>query len=106
MKINFNQNLKKIDGTPMMEQKVEGGQIIDTQKPITLKDVCTSVLMQNDDKIDGKEKYERFKLAMLIQEGKGDVELNIEGAAKIIELIGKVHAPLIYGQCYEILNQI
>ena len=124
MKIKINSVLKNMKGKPLNatqpccvidkdgnfikdENDTFAIKIVETpSEKQTLKDICMEVLMgmSPDEKVDGKEKYERFKLAMKIGEVKEQIDLKSDDVTKIKELIGKIYSPLIVGQCYDILE--
>ena len=53
---------------------------------------------------DGKDKFERFRIALLITDAKEVVELIPEDVVKIKELIGFIYRPVIVGRCWEMLK--
>ena len=93
MKINFNQNLKKLDGTDL--------------ENITLKSVTTEVLQlafQDEQGLSGEEKAKRWVLATRVYANPGNIDLTIEEVSLIKKLIGKAYGPLIVGQAWEMLE--
>ncbi len=100
MKINFNQELKTLEGKAIPNDKRE-----DT----TLRDVATQALLisyQDESNLGGEQKAKRWLLAMKIQSNSEDIVLTIEEIAEIKKLIGKAYGPLIVGQTWEILERI
>ena len=96
MKINFDQALKALDGQPIMNE---------TQQ-VTLKTVTVNSLLalfQDEQNLSGEEKAKRYVLATRIY-ANPDIDLVAEEIALIKKLIGKMYAPLIVGQCFNILD--
>ncbi|MDD5353300.1 MAG: hypothetical protein PHS93_09090 [Candidatus Omnitrophica bacterium] len=93
MKVNFNQPLKNLDGSP----------IKDGDKAITLKDVCANALLAVEEKADGKVKLENWTLAQLVYKG-GELDLTAEQVVKIKDMVAKSYTTLVVGQVLEILK--
>jgi len=98
MKINFNVRLKNIMDKELKDQE---------SKDILLYDVCTNALLFNakDEKLEGKEKMRRFKLAHKIYGTKELVSIDVEDVALIKELVAKIYSTLITGQVWELLEK-
>ena len=101
MKIDFNQELRTISGTPLKDP--DG-------KPITLKWACTEALLAAYPKEEatGADKIMRFKLAHLIEPG-GTHDLKSEQVVELKKLADKwtgmiTSGTLIYGQMIEMLE--
>lgn len=94
MKINLNQVLRDRSGNAINHEGAD----------FTLKDACVNALFADDPKIAGKEKYLRGDLAgrILIEK---DINLKSEDISKIKELIGKIYAPIIVKQAWDMLEQ-
>jgi len=97
MKINFDVKLKAINGKELNNQG----------KPIILYDVCSNALLFNeqDEKMEGKEKLRRLKLARKIYGMKELVSIDVEDVALIKELVAKIYSTLITGQVWELLEK-
>lgn len=101
--IDFTQVLTNLDGSPVVAQ--EG-------KPEpTLGAICEQALLATfaderdatgKETIEGKEKFERWKLAAKVH-GK-DVSLSAEELSLIKKLVGKAYGPLIVGQAWTMLD--
>lgn len=94
MKINFNTELKTIDGKSL-------------NPPATLKDAVVNALLSllDDERhIPGEEKAKRWILATRIYSNPENVELTVEEVAMIKSLVGKAYPPLIVGQAWKILE--
>lgn len=97
MKVDFNTPIKDIKGVV-----VKNGQ-----DDLTLESIACTVLLgvaAGDENIDPKVKIRRFKLAVKLSEGKGEVDLSAEDIADLKALIGKNYAPLVVGRAFEILD--
>lgn len=112
MKINFDVVIKNLNGKPFTNPVTPIGkkpsECLPSEikhVPVTLGEVCTNSLLaiHENEKLSGKEKYERWALAKKINYG-GAVELTVEEIAKCKELIGKTYAALIVGPVFEILE--
>ena len=95
MRVDFSKVLTDLDGKELEEGK----------KKVTLKQVCVNALMAVDQKenIDGTEKLKRYQLATKIN--KGTMDVSVEEVAKIKELVGKYFSTIIVGQVYELLEK-
>lgn len=93
MKVNFDIELKDLDG----DRVVEGG------KPIRVRDLITSALLQSEQGDEAEQKIKKWDLANKIHQG-GDVDILPEDAALIKKLVGERYAPLVVGQVFPILN--
>lgn len=72
---------------------------------ITLGYVAISMLMASDAHATDADKLTRFRLAYLIANATGPVNLSLEDAALVKKLIGKHPWPLIVGRAYEMLEK-
>ena len=90
-----NEFTKKSDGSPLVVE------VADKKSERTLKSVICESLLQEDPKLplSGKEKSERYKLWLLVNNAKKAVELKTEEIAKIKECILNIQPILIAGQC-------
>jgi hypothetical protein len=99
MKINFDSELKALDGAALQT----GGN---ESKPFTLKLAAVEALMRDTDqdaKQSGEQKLKRFDLAERIFKG-GEIEITPEEAALIKERIGKGFTPAVVGPAFRLLN--
>ena len=73
--------------------------------PITLGGIVAQALLAQypNDQTSGAEKHRRYKLWFAVKAG-GLQDLTAEDIAMIKDLIGKGWAPLIVGQCWEMLE--
>lgn len=76
------------------------------EAPITFKDICVRALhaMRKDEKIDGVEKEKRGALAKRIFNAKKEVDIELDEAKLLKDLIGKDGSPLVVHQSYQILD--
>ena len=103
MKIDFAQELKTIDGSPLMRNKNEGGVVITL--PATLKWAAVEALLGSEsDKLTGEEKGQRYELALTVQAATEPVDLPIEFVCLIRKLCDEFFAPLIVGQTRRLLD--
>lgn len=82
-------------------------RIVLEDEKITLKDVSLNVLFseREDEKIDGKEKAEKFALGMKIRSSKdGIVDLKVDEITKIKLLIEKSYSTMFVGQADKFLE--
>jgi len=96
MKIKVNEQLKGIDGKPI----VNG-----SNPPMTLKEICiTSILtpMEGDNE---QGKYKKYEIYIKLRDAKVEADLSIEDLAIIKKGIGKFQPPLILGQCFDLLEK-
>jgi len=96
LKINFNMGLKNL----------EGKNLKDKGKDLTLKDVSANALLGNyqNENIDGEEKLKRFLLAMKIYEAKGELELSVDEIKMTKDLIAKGYSTIVTGRALQILD--
>ena len=97
MKINFDAVITTLDGKP----------IKDASKDLTLGMVATSALLSNheDERPTGQEKAARYSLAVKIHGANSHpLELDLDDAKLIQDLIAKSYTPLVVGQVYGFLN--
>lgn len=88
--------------------------IVENNAPVTLCTLSLSALMMpHQDELPGhgqpgltgKQKADRYALAMKINANPSKVDLTIEQMALLKELIGKGFGPLAVGRAYELLEQ-
>jgi hypothetical protein len=99
MKVNFNQEIKKING-----ESIANGASTQT----LLKDVAVEAILavyQDEHNLPGADKAKRFVLATRIYANPADIDLTVEEVADVKKLIGKAYGPLIVGQAFAMLDQ-
>lgn len=100
MKINVNQQMKNLDGTPCMS-------IVDGKdKILTLKEVCLRALldpMKLDKDNTPTKALDRLEKAFLINKG-GLVDLDIDALKDIKDMIFHYFPTLIYGRACKMLE--
>lgn len=98
MRKDFTLQLKDLDGNVIKEK----------DKEVTLCTVALSALMmsyEDERQLTGKEKADRYQLAMKINKRPGEVDVTAEQLAMVKMVIGKAFGPLVVGQVYELLEQ-
>jgi hypothetical protein len=98
MLIDFQRQLRDMNDEVM---KLNG-------KDFLLVNACQEALLAtfpDEQGLGGKEKVERFLLAMKITDGLLPVEISIEEAAQIKMLVGKAYGPLVVGRVWEVLDK-
>ncbi|WP_430811261.1 MULTISPECIES: hypothetical protein [unclassified Carboxylicivirga] len=98
MKVNFNRNLKALNGNDLTEP-IEGGG----KKVVTLKDVCASALA-NKQEGDELEKLKAYKLAVDIATSTKAIEVSVEQVAEIKKAL-KPYPVLYCGQACMMLEE-
>lgn len=94
MRIKLDEVLKDVDGkTPL---KIQDG------KTITLKDICIQAILTPDEKETPESKYKDYLIYVKLMSEEDD--FTIEDIARLKEKIGKIYAPLILGQAWDILE--
>ena len=110
MKIKINSIMKNVYGEPLKSQRKKfrpkGSDKPTEFEDMTLKDVIVNSLLGEfeGEKLTGEQKLERYKLAMKIQDGKSEIDLNSKDVVLIKDLIGKAWSPLISGQAWELIE--
>lgn len=84
-----------------------GADVIHDNMPTSLGFfVCQALLAEfKDEPVDGNEKHLRYKLWGRLKNG-GAQDMTVEEAAKLKRLIGIGWAPLIVGQCWDLLEGV
>lgn len=74
-------------------------------KEISLKDICINALLLElpEQRLDGREKYKRYRLAMKIEDS-DEIDLPAEDIVLIKDCIAKVYTPLIMGRTWDMLD--
>jgi hypothetical protein len=97
MKIKIDQELLDVDG-----QSINAGP-----KPkLFLRDVCINATLAPIQDDDEKKKWEKYEIFKKLRDAKDEVELKAEEITIIKKVIGKLNAPLIMGQCFEMLENV
>ncbi len=99
MEIKLNEKIKDLKG------EVINSTV--TKVDLTLKEVMTTSLLSNykDENTDGKEKFDRFQMAMKIENCMGNkINFKTEEVNKIKTLIGKSYATIIVGRAFNIIE--
>lgn len=100
MKINVNEVLKTLDGSPMKDMD-NMGQAIDA----TLKTALCNVLLSPTKNVKPMEKLERGELARKIFKAVDEVDLTVEEMALCVRLVKEVlTSPLAVLQIVEMLE--
>lgn len=95
MKIKINQNLIDVDGVQAIK---ENGKIV------TLREICIAAVLTPVQEDDQKKKFEKWEVFKKLRDSGEELELTADEIAMIEKCSGKIHPPLIYGQCYEMLE--
>jgi hypothetical protein len=94
MKIKLDTEFKTLKGETVMEG--EGA--------LTLKSVITGAVLMPNENLTGKEKANRYGIAVRVEAAGKSIELEVEEVALIKEDIGKFYSALVVGQAYEMLK--
>lgn len=110
MKVKVSSILKNIYGEPLKSQRKKPQPKRSDKSPefedLILKDIMVNALLgeYEGEKLTGEEKLERYKLAMLIQEAKAEIDLSSKDMVLVKDLIGKSWSPLVSGQAWELIE--
>jgi hypothetical protein len=102
MKIDFNAQLKNIDGTLMEDPKTVRGKVVDNEWiPVTLGYLCSNAVGKfvDDEKLSFKERDSQGALAVKIYDG--EHELSDEERVLVKKLCAKVYPPYV---CHQIAS--
>jgi hypothetical protein len=97
-----------IEGEPL-ERTVQACQTCgrpEETAAMTLRSVCTNALLtqtRDETNLSGEEKVRRYNLALQIS-NEDVVDLPPKDVAMLQELVGKLYAPLVVGQVWEMLD--
>lgn len=97
MKINFDSNIKGLDGKDLA---TETGTA-------TLSSIVTGALIANyhdEQFLPGMEKFKRAQLAQRVYAG-GDIDFSVEELTLIKELVGKYATPLVVLQIFKLIDK-
>ena len=95
MKVNLKTSLKAFDGA----------DVTDATGPVLISTLCINALMK-EDTVAGAEKMKRFLLARRIYDAEGDLDITVEEASLIKDLVGSTFAPIVVGRVYELLEGV
>lgn len=108
VKINFDQVLKDLDGTPIKEppKSPEDNTPANERPDLTLKTVCVKALVitMPNEKVSGEEKLERWENAQILQKG-GEINFTIETLGKFKKLIAEYWGTAVSGQAWQMLEK-
>ena len=115
MKVNFNQDLKKFDGSSIKRIEriqcpncgfISGGPDKIISDETTLKFVAQESLLAvlQEDKITGEEKAKRWLLGTRIETNPENIDLTTDEISLIKQLIGKSYGSLIVGPAWKMLE--
>ncbi len=104
MKIDFNQELKTIEGDVLQRTRRKDNAI--TEEPATLRWAAVEALLTTDSKVSlpGEEKAKRYELALKIQESNGSIDLGVDDVSFIKKICDAHFAPLVMGQTRKMLE--
>lgn len=77
------------------------------EKDFTLGDAATAALLSDyqDERLSGQEKSRRYSLAVKIHGANGKpLDLDLDDAKLIRDLVAKAYAPIVAGQVWQLLN--
>jgi hypothetical protein len=97
-KINMNTPIKNMSGNIIKDEN---------NKELLIRNVLTTSLLsvqKNDENIDGKKKYEMYKLANKIDEAKDVIDLESEDIILLKERVSKSYLTYVMGQVWDILE--
>jgi hypothetical protein len=97
MVLNTIQALVNFNGKPL--QEMVDGKLVD----ITVRTVTVNVLLSPKEKDKGTDKIRKYDLAMRIYK-EDSVQLTLEEATLIKELVGEAFGPIVVGQLYKMLE--
>jgi hypothetical protein len=98
MKRDLQQPLHNLLNAPLLDEE---------KKQVMLSTVCVNALMNSypdEQTLTGKEKADRYHVAMKIQANPGRVDLTVEQLTLLKLLVGKAYGPLVVGQVYDLLE--
>ena len=99
MKINIAQQIKGPDGIKALQNS-------ETQKDLTLGDVCiNSILAPEEKQSDAKKKYTDYEIFVKLRDAKKEIELSAEEISRIKEKGALVLGVLVMGQVFDMLEK-
>jgi len=109
MKIDVTQQIRDLDGAPMVTSKQVCqmcGQAVGKMEPLTVRLAATRALtapFMDERDLAGDKKIERFHLALRIHD-EDEPDLKAEDVVLIKSLVGKMYGPLVVGRMWTILD--
>ena len=96
----------KITGLDRVLVDLRGRELTEGGEPFTLRAAVAGALLSqpSGENMTGQQKYRRYKLAFMIMEAQGEVELAAEDVAEIKTATGAVYLPLVVGQVWDLLE--
>lgn len=97
MKIDANKEIKKFDGTPVLQGDI----------PLKLGRACSQALaeaLEEDRKLGAEKTLARWKLATALYSAEGEFDLTPEQAAEIRGRVPQVFTLVVAGQIIEALK--
>lgn len=106
MKIDVTQAIKGLDGKPLMEQDPDGPEGAARQMTVgTAFLTALTAILEEDRNLSGEKKMKRYKIGLKIV-GEDEVDLEIEEAAEVKMLVGKVFGPAVVGPLWDVLEGV
>lgn len=91
--------------TNVVLKNYEGKEIVEYEKPVTLRDVFSTALNSTlpDEKLTADQKVKIYQITTKLYEN-DEADLTVDQLALIKEQVGKVYNPLVYGRVCEFLD--
>ena len=102
MKINFRQPFVNLDGSPLLTADGKAPDLISTKVLDALLMPPTTQL----DNVGGQDKITRYQLAQKIYSATAEVDITVEEAALIKQLIGRFFGPLVVAQTWALIDGV
>ena len=102
MKIDFDQTINDLDDNPITQPNKQG-----VLQPLTLKHVAVEALMLSfrlNLTLPGREGLRRLKLAMMIDDAVGPLDLSEDDRQLIRDEVGEKYSTIVVGRTYELLG--
>lgn len=102
MKLDFSQQLRNLDGSPM----VESAPGSDVSVKVTLGIVAANALLAPDDpsaKQSGDDKARAYSLATRVY-GASELDITVDDASFIKKRVGQSMPTIVVGQVYELID--
>jgi len=96
----------KITGLDRALVDLRGRELIAEGEPLTFRGAVAGALLSqpSGENLSGAKKYRRYRLARLVMDAQGEVELTAEDVAEIKQAVGEVYLPLVVGQVWDWLE--
>jgi hypothetical protein len=98
VRIDFQQRLKAIDGS----------ELVENGKPVTLAAVAVNALLDvipKQEEVTSEAKVQRWRIAQRIFAAEEPVDVTVEEVVIVKKLIGIGYAPLIVGQAFDLIER-